>query len=579
MNAKRLLALFDRVSEAPDAVPKLRRFVLDLAVRGKLVEQDPADEPAGGLLQKIEAERARLIKAKALRDRLVLPPVTIDDEPFPVPGSWCWTRFANIADFSAGRTPSRTESSFWNNGDHAWVSIADIEDGLPLAVTKETVSDNARERVFGSEPEPVGTILMSFKLTIGKICRLAIPAFHNEAIISIRPHIPAMDSYLFKMLPRFARQGDTKGAIKGATLNRDSISNIIIPLPPLAEQHRIVTRVDELMALCDQLEAARADREHRRDRLAETVLNRLDAPVSDPATFANDARFVAAHLSLLSTRTSHVDRLRATILELAVKGRLGTQDTADATGLSAPRDDRLETSRRRAVKANQVQAEPLQAAYSLPETWRWERLADLTDTMDAGWSPQCESHPRRDVNRWGVLKTTAVQVLQFDQSQHKELPEKLRPRPQFEAKLGDILVTRAGPKNRVGIVCVVDEVGPRLMISDKLIRIRVNSAASPEFVALALNAGFSRDCVEAAKSGMAVMQMNISQDKLKAVPIPLPPLAEQRRIVARVDELMALCDQLEASLAAADAANARLLDAILHEALNGPADARETEAA
>jgi hypothetical protein len=142
-------------------------------------------------------------------------------------------------------------TTFWNNGVHPWVSIADMRDGQVLGATKETVSDKARERVFGSEPEPAGTIIMSFKLTIGKIARLGIPAFHNEAIISIRPLLPDLDAYLFKILPQCAERGDTKGAIKGATLNRESIANILLPLPPLAEQHRIVAKVDELMALCD----------------------------------------------------------------------------------------------------------------------------------------------------------------------------------------------------------------------------------------------------------------------------------------------------------------------------------------
>ncbi|MBM3769097.1 MAG: restriction endonuclease subunit S, partial [Acidobacteria bacterium] len=237
MNAERLLAHYEQIADAPDAIGRLRRFILDLAVRGKLVPQDPDDEPASELLKRIAKEKARLVKAGEIKDKPPLPAVAIADMPFPIPPKGEWVRFANFVDFSAGRTPSRNDTSFWNNGDHAWVSIADMEDGQVLAATKETVSDKARERVFGSEPETPGTILMSFKLTIGKIARLGVPAFHNEAIISIRPHLAELDAYLFKVLPQFARQGETKGAIKGATLNRDSISNILFPLPPLAEQH------------------------------------------------------------------------------------------------------------------------------------------------------------------------------------------------------------------------------------------------------------------------------------------------------------------------------------------------------
>jgi type I restriction enzyme S subunit len=206
----------------------------------------------------------------------------------------------------------------------------------------------------------------------------------------------------------------------------------------------------------------------------------------------------------------------------------------------------------------------------LPETWLWVVLDDLIEYMDSGWSPQCEDHPRSSMECWGVLKTTAVQSLSFDDKHHKELPSKLQPRPQHEAGACDILVTRAGPKNRVGISCVIDKVEPRLMISDKIIRFRVADKISPRYVALALNTGRSGEAVEQAKTGMAVMQMNISQVRLRAVPIPLPPLAEQHRIVAKVDELMALCDQLEQQLSQADQQRRRLLEAVLAEALMEP---------
>ena len=125
-------------------------------------------------------------------------------------------------------------------------------------MTKETVTKRAAKQIFGVEPEQVGTIIMNFKLTIGKIARLGIPACHNEAVISIRPYVLDLDPYLFKALPIFARQENTKGAIKGAILNRNSILNILIPLPPLAEQHHIVAKVDELMSGCDKLEESLA---------------------------------------------------------------------------------------------------------------------------------------------------------------------------------------------------------------------------------------------------------------------------------------------------------------------------------
>ena len=273
MNTNQFLTLFDRVADTPDAVIRLRRFVLDLAVRGKLVRQDPADEPADELLKRIDEEKARLAKVGAIRKPGATVLLDKDNFPFTIPDTWCWGYFGNIVDFSAGKTPPRKEASFWNTGDFPWISIADMRDGEIVFSTKETISVKARNNVFKREPEPPGTMIMSFKLTIGKIAKLGIPAFHNEAIISIRPHVGELSPYLFKVLPTLARGANAKNAIKGATLNRKSLSTIVIPLPPLAEQHRIVAKITELMTLCDQLETGITNSDRIRTELLESLFH------------------------------------------------------------------------------------------------------------------------------------------------------------------------------------------------------------------------------------------------------------------------------------------------------------------
>ena len=328
------------------------------------------------------------------------------------------------------------------------------------------------------------------------------------------------------------------------------------------------------MALCDRLEAARAEREATRDRLAAASLIRLDAPDPDPAIFRVHAAFALENLVPLTARPDQIKLLRQTILNLAVRGKLAAQDPKDepvVSNMLGLYD--LPPNTRKLLNP----LDPSDCGGDLPKTWSWMPLGAIIRGMDAGWSPQCENHPRSNEEEWGILKTTAVQALAFDAIQHKKLPEKLEPRPQYQAEIGDILVTRAGPKNRVGVSCVVDVPCPKLMISDKLIRFHAIGELSARYIALTLNAGYTFDQIEAAKSGMAVMQMNISQNKLRAIPIPLPPLAEQRRIVAKVDELMALCDRLEAAITNADDTRQRLLEALLHEALV-PGEEREEAA-
>jgi type I restriction enzyme, S subunit len=225
------------------------------------------------------------------------------------------------------------------------------------------------------------------------------------------------------------------------------------------------------------------------------------------------------------------------------------------------------TSRKGSVVLPKVAARDID---TIPDSWAWLPLTAIIGHMDAGWSPQCEAQPRDSEDEWAVLKTTAVQQLAFDATQNKRLPQKLKPRPQYQAQVGDILVTRAGPKNRVGVSCVVDVPCPRLMISDKLIRFHPLGNMSSRYIALTLNAGRTLREIEQAKSGMAVMQMNISQEKLRSVLIPVPPMAEQLRIVSKVDELMSICDGFELALSTGDIARGRLLDALLSEALKVP---------
>jgi type I restriction enzyme, S subunit len=204
----------------------------------------------------------------------------------------------------------------------------------------------------------------------------------------------------------------------------------------------------------------------------------------------------------------------------------------------------------------------------LPSQWSWVNLGELISLMDAGWSPACPTQPA-EPDTWGVLKTTAVQVMEYLEIENKKLPDNKSPKEQYEVRPGDILITRAGPKNRVGVSCVVKKTRPKLMISDKIIRFHLIEAGfSEEYICLCLNAGETYQYLESAKSGMAESQMNISQDKLKSAPIPLCPANEQHRIVDKVDELMALCDQLKARLAVASETRTHLAEAIVEQGLS-----------
>jgi len=246
----------------------LRKSILHEAIQGKLVPQAPNDEPAPVLLQRIKEEKQRLVKEGKLKKKDVVDSIIYkgDDNKyyeqigrdtieisneilFDLPCSWQWVRFGQIVRMSIGKTPARGEVSYWSKATIPWVSISDMTNSEHINKTKEKISV-AASSVMG-EISPVGSLLMSFKLTVGRTSILNIDAYHNEAIISIYPFIDdkyALRDYLFYTLPFLSNMGDSKDAIKGKTLNSKSLKSLLIPLPPLREQRCIINRLEELYA-------------------------------------------------------------------------------------------------------------------------------------------------------------------------------------------------------------------------------------------------------------------------------------------------------------------------------------------
>ncbi|MGQ0501558.1 MAG: restriction endonuclease subunit S [Panacagrimonas sp.] len=566
MNADALLAHYERVAEAPDAIAGLRRFILNLAVRGKLVSQDSRDERSHALSTTRSSKPNR--GSKPSHEAAALHSV---ESPYVLPLSWSWMALGCVAEYGQA---DKVDSNGAITSDTWVLDLEDIEKDTSRLIQRVLSS----ERPFQSSK----TIFQKGDVLFGKLRPYLNKVLVADAdgvctteIVPVRGIGMTYPGYLALVLRSPLTMERIERLMYGMKMPRLGTSDaaaLPVPIPPLAEQHRIVAKVDELMALCDRLEAARTQREATRDRLTASTLARLNTPeppespdgdASKESSFQSDARFALKVLPALTTRPDQIKQLRQTFFDLAVSGRLVAQKSDEEPFRDFLSRTQHDQNRRDAAPVRDVPA----AFQSLPRSWQWTHLGDLVLTMDAGWSPQCDGEPRGSEAEWGVLKTTAVQALAYEPHQNKRLPEKLQPRPQHEAKIGDILVTRAGPKNRVGVSCVVDKPSPRLMISDKLIRFHTLDGIFPRYIALALNAGFTMECVERAKSGMAVMQMNISQDKLKLIPLPMPPLAEQHRIVAKVDELMSLCDQLEASLTHGQNTRSRLLNALLHEAL------------
>ena len=318
MNAGRLLEHYERIANAPDAIARLRRFVLDLAVRGKLVPQDPKDEPASELMKRIATEKGRSAKADKFA---ALTPTANDGLKFRTPGSWTWTTLGAVSNVVMGQSPPGSSYNTTGEGVPLINGPIEFSEG-PFGKTVVNQYTTAPTK-FCDE----GDLLICVRgSTTGRTNIAGFRACIGRGVAAIQP---CFEDTFVRLFIWNARDSiiDMGRGIAFPSVSVKQIEGLAIPLPPLAEQHRIVAKVDELMKLCDGLEAARAEREVIRDQLTAATLARLDAP--DPDTFRDDARFAFGALPSLTARADQIEQLRQTILNLAVRGKLLPQDPND----------------------------------------------------------------------------------------------------------------------------------------------------------------------------------------------------------------------------------------------------------
>lgn len=574
MNADQLLAHYEQVADAPDAIPRLRRFILDLAVRGKLVEQNPGDEQASELLKRITTEKARLVREKKIKKSEV---ATISPEayPFEIPCTWVWTRLGTIGDWGAGSTPSRGNADLYG-GPITWLKSGELNDNASLSGSEETVTEIAVQKGSFRVNQPGDVLIAMYGATIGKLAILAEEAVTNQAVCGCTPFTGVENRYLFLFL--LSQRAQFHTASEGGAqpnISKVKIVSTPFPLPPLAEQERIVAKVDELMGLCDRLEEAREVREAVRDRLAAASLARLNAP--DPDTFSDDARFALDTLPAITARADQIKQLRQTILNLAVRGKLVEQDPNDE-----PASELLKRiAEERVVKASEAKVRtkrPIanaadESIVDLPKGWAVQAIGNLVDpTATISYGVLV---PGPDVDD-GV---PFVRAQDLSLSGHAHRPNKTIA-PEIEApyartrlKGGEILLCVVGSIGKLGIA-PASWAGAN--IARAVARIAPVEEISSDYLLLSMQSDLIQNYFTEATRTLAQPTLNVGL--IEVLPIPLPPLVEQHRIVAKVDELMGLCDRLEESLATGEDTRRRLLEALLHEALSPAADAREAAA-
>jgi type I restriction enzyme S subunit len=550
MDTPELLTHFNRLADAPGAIPRLRRLVLDLAVRGKLVAQDPGDEPARLLLERIAAEK----RTSAGSLRLALSNLQEEKSSLlTLPDHWQALCIANVlVELQTGPFGSSLHQSDYVAGGIPVINPASIQDGKIVAIESMAIGQSTFDRLSGFSLRE-GDIVMARRGEMGR-CALVTKEeagwLCGTGCLILRPSKLIYAPFLSMFVGSPFARNFLGGAAVGTTmqnLNQSILLSMPFGLPPFSEQHRIVAKVDELMGLLDQIEARQTAREATRRQLTAASLARLSTSDTSPDDFRDHARFLLDHLPAHTTRRDQIKQLRQTILNLAVRGRLGTEngEKTAATVLSDHPD--------------------------LPQTWRFVPLGEiLAEDTRNGYSRR----PDEAADGIPILRISAGTIRQdgiVAEEEHKLIGSiDTATRLQYGLRKGDLLACRFnGNKFFVGRLTIFDDylkINP--IYPDKLIRVRLNARiALPEFVRLAGDSDIVRTSIEKS-CATTVGNWGISASNLKEIRFPLPPLAEQHRIVAKVNELMTLCDHLDAALDRAETSRTRLLDAELHTALD-----------
>ncbi len=552
-------------------IKKLRELILELAVRGKLVPQDPSDEPASALLARIAAEKARLVKEGKIKKPKTLPEIREEEKPFELPEGWEWQRLGAIGFTQTGGTPSKSSQEYFGN-DIPFIKPGDISD-------TSVIYDNEGLSTLGAEKlgrlAPSGSILMVCIGTIGKCNKIDRLCAFNQQINSVTPYVEIYD-FLHKCLSSSYFQAlawENSSSTTIAILNKGKWEVQPVPLPPISEQHRIVAKVDELMALCDQLEQRSESQLAVHQTLVEILLATLTDSCDADELTQNWAR-LSTHFNTLFSTEASIDALKQTILQLAVMGKLVPQDPCDEPASALL--ERIAAEKAQLVKEKKIKKEkPLPAIsedekpFDIPKEWVWVKLSDVS-ALKGGFAYKSNDFIKSGQNQVIRMGNVRPDSLRLDENPVFIEPELSQKTTDYEIVDGDILLTMTGTKGKRDylysvLVDTQKRAGKKLYLNQRLCAVRGLGIVS-DFLNISLKSELLLSAIYEKSTGTA-NQANIGMEALSNWVLPLPPIREQHRVVAKVDQLMALCDQLKSRLQTSQQTQLALAESLVEGAL------------
>ncbi|WP_042860556.1 restriction endonuclease subunit S [Dickeya sp. NCPPB 3274] len=550
-------------------IKKLRELILELAVRGKLVPQDPNDEPASELLKQIAKERDELVKSKVIRKPKKLEKIAITKIPFDLPDGWEWCYLNDIGDWGAGATPSRSNAKYYN-GDIPWFKSGELSSDF-ISDSEEKITEFALQECSLRDNKVGDVLIAMYGATIGKTSILNVRGTTNQAVCACTPYSGISNIYLLTLLKAYKRIFIGMGA-GGAqpNISREKLIATVFALPPKAEQNRIICKVDELMSLCDQLEQQSLTSLDTHQQLVETLLATLTDSQNAEQLAESWAR-ISQHFDTLFTTEASIDALKQTILQLAVMGKLVPQDPNDEPASELLK--RIEQEKAQLVKQGKIKKQkPLppvsdeEKPFELPEGWKWCRFEDIVDIQSG--ITKGRNLVGRELISVPYLRVANVQRGYLDLSEIKTIEIPVDEKDKYHVKSNDLLITEGGDWDTVGRTAIWTDPSFYVANQNHVFKARpIVNELNVKWIETFMNSSVSRNYFAGA-SKQTTNLASINKTQLRGCLIALPPISETNRILELYISLLSVCDTLKYRLQSAQQTQLHLADALTDAVLS-----------
>lgn len=554
---------FDTAFDAPDGIKTLRELILTLAMQGKLVPQNPKDTPARELIKTIEREKQLLVKNSTLKVSTMLPPVTEFEKMFVLPESWEWVRLGAIAQHNSGKTLDSGRNSGTSRN---YITTSNLYWG-------RFELDNVRQMLIRDEELERCTATRGDLLVCegGEAGRAAV--WEQDSDVCFQNHIHRVrfygrisPYYGFRLLEYLNASGEIEKYRKGvgiSNMSSKALASIPFPLPPVPEQLRIISRIDELMARCDVLEKLKTERDARRLAVHTAAVRKL-LNVADREGHVQAREFLGQHFSELYTVKENVTELRKAILQLAVMGKLVPQNPNDSPASELLKQ--IEAEKKRLVKEGTIRAPkslpPLstdEEPFTLPVGWAWARFSHFTTEIATG--PFGSMIHQSDYISGGVPLINPSHMIEGRIVYDPEVsipPGMAKELQSYRLHQDDIVMARRGEMGRCAIVTSGED---GFLCGTGSFILRFVCEIDRGYILNFFRTEYCREHLGGNSVGTTMT--NLNQGILEAMPIPVAPAKEQRRIVAKINQMMSLCDALEQRIDSGSEKQSALLNATM----------------